>query len=74
MGGFQCRQIKYGLYVDVKGDVWECNAGELHLGNIRQDKLKDLWLSKKALDFRKKWDCGNCHIREKYWGLKNVEK
>ena len=67
LGGFQCRQIKYGLYIDVLGDVWECNAGELHLGNIRKSKLKDLWLSKKAKDFRKKWDCGNCHIREKYW-------
>jgi len=67
LGGFQCRQIKYGLYVDVLGDVWECNAGELNLGNIRKSKLKDLWLSKKARYFREKWACGNCHIREKYW-------
>ncbi len=67
MGGFQCRQVKYGLYIDVVGDVWECNAGELHLGNIRKLKLKELWLSKKAKDFRQKWNCGNCHIREKYW-------
>ncbi len=67
MGGFQCRQVKYGLYIDVVGDVWECNAGELHLGNIRKSKLKELWLSKKAKSFREKWNCGNCHIREKYW-------
>jgi MoaA/NifB/PqqE/SkfB family radical SAM enzyme len=67
LGGFQCKQIKYGLYIDVKGDVWECNAGELHLGNIRKSELKDLWLSEKAKNFRKKWNCGNCHIREKYW-------
>ncbi len=67
LGGFQCRQVKYGLYVDIEGNVWECNAGELKLGNIRQKPLKEMWLSKDAKRFRKSWKCGNCHIREKYW-------
>ena len=74
LGGFQCKQIKYGLYIDVEGNVWECNAGELKLGNIRKLKLKDLWLSKKAKNFRKKWNCGNCHIREKYWKEQNDKR
>lgn len=74
LGGFQCRQIKYGLYIDVLGDVWECNAGELHLGNIRESKLKRLWLSKKAKNFRRNWNCGNCHIREKYWKKQNDKR
>ncbi len=74
LGGFQCRQIKYGLYIDVLGDVWECNAGELYLGNIRKLKLKNLWLSKQAKNFREKWNCGNCHIREKYWREQNDKR
>ncbi|MAG07465.1 hypothetical protein CMI46_01465 [Candidatus Pacearchaeota archaeon] len=74
MGGFQCKQVKYGVYVDIEGNVWECNAGELHLGNIRKTKLKDLWLSKKAIKFRKNWTCGNCHIREKYWRIQDGKK
>jgi len=69
LGGFQCRQAKYGVYIDVEGHVWECNAGELSLGNIRKSKLKDLWLSEKAIRFRENWTCGNCHIREKYWKM-----
>lgn len=74
MGGFQCKQIKYGIYIDIEGNVWECNAGGLYLGNIRMFKLKDLWLSKKAIKFRENWTCGNCHIREKYWKIQNGKK
>jgi len=71
MGGFQCRQVKYGIYIDVQGNVWECNAGELQLGNIRKSSLEKLWNSKNAKRFREKWNCGNCHIREKYWRIQN---
>jgi MoaA/NifB/PqqE/SkfB family radical SAM enzyme len=72
LGGFECRQIKYGMYVDIQGNVWECNAGNLKVGNIRDSKLKDLWNSTKAKEFRKSWKMGNCHVREKYW--KNDKK
>jgi MoaA/NifB/PqqE/SkfB family radical SAM enzyme len=66
LGGFLCKQVKYGCYIDVNGNVWECNAGDIKLGNIYDSSLKNIWNSDRAIDFRQKWKIGCCHIREKY--------
>lgn len=67
-GGFSCRQINVGMFIDLYGDLYECNAGGKHLGNFRNfDSLKDVWHSTELRSLREKPQNGYCPVRERHW-------
>ena len=44
IGGMQCTQLAYGLYITNRGDVLHCPGSFEKLGNTKCDSLIDLWL------------------------------
>ncbi len=67
-GGFSCRQIDVGMFINLYGDLYECNAGGVHLGNIREyGSLADAWNSDRLRSLRTKAQNGFCPVRERYW-------
>jgi len=63
-GGLPCSIRGLGLYINVKGDVWDCPGQSRLIGNIREEPLESLW--EKAAPFRKRFD-GRCEPREIFW-------
>ncbi len=63
-GGVPCTIRGLGLYVKIRGEVWDC-PGELEpLGNIRDGILQEYWQKMHA--YRQQFD-GKCAPRECFW-------
>lgn len=66
-GGYRCRQVNVGLFVNLFGEVYDCNGLGRLLGHLRQDSLADIWCSKFATAVRKPDQNGFCLVRERLW-------
>ncbi len=67
-GGFYCRQIDIGMFVNLYGDIYECNGGGRYFGNIRDfGGLSSAWHSEPLKSLREKPQNGYCPVREKHW-------
>lgn len=65
--GFRCRKVNVGLFVNIFGEVWDCNGSGRKLGNIRENSLTEIWNSDLAKKIRKNLQEGKCHLREYWW-------
>lgn len=66
-GGYKCRQVNVGLFVNLFGEVYDCNGLGRFLGHTRCDKLEDIWNAKFAKFIRKPIQDGFCILRERVW-------
>lgn len=66
-GGYRCRQVNVGLFVNLFGEVYDCNGLGRLLGHLRRDSLADIWRSKFADAVRKPIQDGFCLLRERQW-------
>ncbi|MFC4770231.1 radical SAM protein [Effusibacillus consociatus] len=66
-GGYRCRQVNVGLFVNLYGEVYDCNGLGRFLGHIRVNSLKDIWNSRYARHVRDKEQDGHCAVRERVW-------
>jgi len=71
--GAPCDQRRYALYVDITGNAYVCTGSRNLLGNIRKDKLKDIW-DKPELKRMRQQRYSNCTPREQYWSKINNTK
>lgn len=64
-GGLHCHYLRIGLYLDNFGDIYMCSGEDSNpLGNIRNKKIKDIWLD--SYNLRKKFIKGHgCPWKEK---------
>ena len=44
-GGYRCRQVNVGLFVNLFGEVYDCNGLGRLLGHLRKDSLQEVWNS-----------------------------
>lgn len=68
VGGFRCRKVNVGMFVNMYGEVWDCNGSGRKLGDWEEEELKQIWNSGKAKNIRKREQEGFCLIRERWWG------
>lgn len=66
-GGYKCRQVNVGLFVNLFGEVYDCNGLGRFLGHTSCDKLEDIWNAKFARAVRKPLQDGFCILRERVW-------
>jgi MoaA/NifB/PqqE/SkfB family radical SAM enzyme len=66
-GGYRCRQVNVGLFVNLFGEVYDCNGLGRLLGHLRRDSLADVWNSKFANTVRTPDQDGFCLVRERLW-------
>jgi MoaA/NifB/PqqE/SkfB family radical SAM enzyme len=66
-GGYRCRQVNVGLFINLFGEVYDCNGLGRFIGHIRKDTLKDIWNSKFAQHIRSPLQNGFCLLRERVW-------
>jgi MoaA/NifB/PqqE/SkfB family radical SAM enzyme len=66
-GGYKCRQVNVGLFVNLFGEVYDCNGLGRFLGHTRINSLAEIWESKYASHIRMKEQDGFCLLRERYW-------
>lgn len=66
-GGYKCRQVNVGLFVNLFGEVYDCNGLGRFLGHIRKDSLEDIWNSKFSQHVRSPLQNGYCLLRERVW-------
>jgi MoaA/NifB/PqqE/SkfB family radical SAM enzyme len=63
-GGTPCTIRGFGLYVKIRGEVFDC-PGELQpLGDVRHESLKDVW--ERVRPITQMFD-GGCAPREHFW-------
>ena len=59
-----CKALETGMVIDLYGDVFpNCPAIMKPIGNLKQEKLSDIWAGKRADEVRKEIDalkCGGC--------------
>lgn len=67
IGGYVCRQINVGVFVNCLGKVYECNGMSYYLGNIREKALIEIWNSAFAREIRRNPQNGYCPVREEFW-------
>lgn len=70
-GGYKCRQVNLGLFVNLYGEVYDCNGLGRPLGSIGEQTLEEVWNSRLAKVIRKHPQDGYCLVRERVW--KGVE-
>jgi MoaA/NifB/PqqE/SkfB family radical SAM enzyme len=63
-GGVPCTIRGFGLYVKIKGTVFDCPGESQAMGNVRTEKLKDIWA--KARDIQGNFN-GGCLPRQLFW-------
>jgi MoaA/NifB/PqqE/SkfB family radical SAM enzyme len=63
-GGTPCTIRGLGLYVKIKGDVFDCPGEGVALGSVRETSLADLWAKVKPIT--QTFD-GGCAPREMFW-------
>ncbi|MDA4845240.1 radical SAM/SPASM domain-containing protein [Hoeflea poritis] len=66
-GGYRCRQVNVGLFVNLFGEVYDCNGLGRFLGHIRRDSLETIWNSKFSRHVRAPVQDGFCLLRERVW-------
>lgn len=66
-GGYRCRQVNVGLFVNLFGEVYDCNGLGRLLGHLRRDDLSDVWSSAYAKLIRRPDQDGFCLLRERQW-------
>lgn len=66
-GGYRCRQVNIGLFVNIYGQVYDCNGLGRPLGNVFEQSLADVWSSKLAKRVRRPEQDGFCLVRERVW-------
>ncbi len=66
-GGYRCRQVNVGLFVNLFGEVYDCNGLGRLMGHTRRDTLADIWNSKFANAVRAPDQDGFCLLRERQW-------
>jgi MoaA/NifB/PqqE/SkfB family radical SAM enzyme len=66
-GGYRCRQVNVGLFVNIYGEVYDCNGLGRPLGNVLEQSLADVWGSKLAKRVRRPVQDGFCLVRERVW-------
>ncbi|AZZ92278.1 radical SAM protein [Hahella sp. KA22] len=66
-GGYRCRQVNCGLFVNLFGEVYDCNGLSRLVGHLRQDTLEDVWNSAYAEKIRTPDQNGFCLVRERQW-------
>jgi MoaA/NifB/PqqE/SkfB family radical SAM enzyme len=66
-GGYRCRQVNVGLFVNLFGEVYDCNGLGRFLGHARSDSLRGIWNAKFARHVRKPLQDGFCLLRERVW-------
>ncbi|MED4954121.1 radical SAM protein [Paenibacillus macerans] len=72
VGGFRCRKVNVGMFVNMYGEVWDCNGSGRKLGVWKEDELEKIWNSNRARRIRKPVQEGFCLIRERWWGRVQV--
>lgn len=68
IGGFRCRKVNVGMFINAYGEVWDCNGSGRKLGSFPELTLEEIWNSNKAKKVREPLQEGFCHIRESWWG------
>jgi MoaA/NifB/PqqE/SkfB family radical SAM enzyme len=66
-GGYRCRQVNVGLFVNLFGEVYDCNGLGRLIGHLRHDSLANIWQSRFAKHIRKPDQNGFCLLRERQW-------
>ncbi len=66
-GGYKCRQVYVGLFVNLFGEVYDCNGLGRFLGHTKTHSLKDIWMSKFSQKIRTPIQDGFCVLRERVW-------
>ncbi|MBC6976060.1 radical SAM/SPASM domain-containing protein [Bacillus cereus group sp. MYBKT14-1] len=72
-GGYKCRQVNVGMFVNLYGEVYDCNGLGRFLGHIRINNLKEIWNSKFATHVRAEEQEGYCAVRERVWDETNLK-
>ncbi len=71
-GGYRCRQVNVGLFVNLFGEVYDCNGLGRLIGHLRRDRLADVWNSAYANAVRRPDQNGFCLVRERQWQGRDV--
>jgi MoaA/NifB/PqqE/SkfB family radical SAM enzyme len=66
-GGYRCRQVNVGLFMNLFGEVYDCNGLGRLMGHLRRNSLAEIWNSKWARHVRKPLQNGFCLLRERVW-------
>ncbi len=66
-GGYKCHQVNVGLFVNLFGEVYDCNGLGRLMGHARGHPLAEIWNSKFAQRVRKPEQKGFCLLRERWW-------
>ncbi len=66
-GGYKCHQVNVGLFVNLFGEVYDCNGLGRIMGHTRRHSLEEIWNSKFAQRVRKPDQKGYCLLRERWW-------
>ncbi|MEA2604862.1 MAG: hypothetical protein QOF89_5854 [Acidobacteriota bacterium] len=66
-GGYKCHQVNVGMFVNLFGEVYDCNGLGRFLGSVRRNTLSEIWRSKYATSIRQPLQDGFCLLRERYW-------
>lgn len=66
VGGYRCRKVNIGMFVNVFGETWDCNgSGQLLSGSLAP--LSEIWRSQRAAAVRARLQEGYCLLRERWW-------
>ena len=71
-GGYRCRQVNVGMFVNLFGEVYDCNGLGRLIGHLRVDRVADVWNSKFAESIRRPDQNGFCLVRERQWQGRDV--
>jgi MoaA/NifB/PqqE/SkfB family radical SAM enzyme len=66
-GGYRCRQVNIGMFVNLFGEVYDCNGLGRLMGHLRRDTMADVWNSRYAHAVRRPDQNGFCLVRERQW-------
>lgn len=65
--GYRCRQVNVGLFVNLFGEVYDCNGLGRLIGHLRANSLAEVWNSQYAQKIREPIQDGFCLLREREW-------
>lgn len=71
-GGYRCRQVNVGLFVNLFGEVYDCNGLGRLIGHLRRDSLAQVWDSAYARSIRRPDQNGFCLVRERQWQGRDI--
>jgi radical SAM protein with 4Fe4S-binding SPASM domain len=73
--GYHCQKYYYGIYIDSQGWVQPCSGAGMHLGNIRNNSLREIMgkgIFRKTQNIGEYLEgkCGNCPHNKKCYGCR----